>query len=260
MNAEQAARGFQVAKASLQRQGLRVSAAFVPREALADADFRKGYLFARNWKRGSRLVSQGSAHFEAGLYAGISDMPAVQQVWVAEHRRLAPRHAALSARLAAHESFTRQYAGQHENALVRGLYVQAGTSVDLVTDGPGTSPDPAGSTPLNGPGTEPPMAGRSDPAKSGGPSPYQGAQPAGPGPVVPDDVMGQPQEPPQPDGPRPGFSGDAPGDRIVAPDPAVQPGYSNPAADQGNPHHKAAIFRNRVQSNLRLLQQTARAS
>jgi hypothetical protein len=51
----------------------------------------------------------------------------------------------------------------------------------------------------------------------------------------------------------PGFSGDRPGDRILAPaapDTADQPGYSNAAADDGNPHHRAAAFRRTVQANL----------
>jgi hypothetical protein len=132
----------------------------------------------------------------------------------------------------------------------------AGTSVDLITDGPGTSPDPMGSTPLNGPGTPPPMGGGEDPARSGGPSPYQGAQPQGSGPVAPDDVLGQPQEPPQESGPfTQTFSGRQPGNADlapVAPNTAGGSGYSNSDAYQGDPrrYQQAMAFRRKIQASL----------
>jgi hypothetical protein len=298
------------------RQGrrLRVSAAFVTRRETSQPDFRKGYRFAVRWRPGDRLVSRGTPAFEAGLYAGISDSPGTQERWVTAHKSMAGRHPALVARLAAHQSFTAQWATSHPDALVRGLYVYAardddddscdypncgmsasatvngkrlcgehardyrkmlkqqgktaGTSTDLITDGPGTSPDPMGSTPLNGPGTPPPSGGRGEPARPGGAPPYQGAPPIGAGPVVTDDVAGQAQEGEQPAGPlAQGFSG--PGTGLgnqnqqprggidlapTAPNMAAGPGYSNEDADQGNPHHKnpkAAAFRATVQANLR---------
>lgn len=133
----------------------------------------------------------------------------------------------------------------------------AGTSVDLVTDGPGTSPDPMGSTPINGPGTPPPSGGRGNPARSGGAPPYQGTAPLPGGPVVSDDVMGQAQEPEQPDGPlAQGFSGPGSGygNQNLAPraeNAADGPGYENPGAYDGDPQrYKAAAFRQAVQANL----------
>jgi hypothetical protein len=65
------------------------------------------------------------------------------------------------------------------------LQVQAGTSTDLDTMAPGTSPSPTGQTPINGPGQPGPLADSGgNPAAPGGPSPYQGAEPFGQ-PVVP---------------------------------------------------------------------------
>ena len=297
--------------------GLRpVSAAFLTRQAIRDPDFRKGYKFAARWQPGARLVAQGSAAFEAGLYAAISDRPGIQEAWAREHRRLSRRHPVLGARLDAHVSFTRKLAltdrgryrvsgsgcypvrrqavwagGEadcgHEEAWgghcgqascpnyanacpkhndVRpdarqrcnreGQQRTAGTSVDLITDGPGTSPDPMGSTPLNGVGTPPPMGGGEDPARSGGPSPYQGAQPQGSGPVAPDDVLGRPQEPPQRSGPMTQtFSGRHPENADLAPaapNTAGGPGYENTDAYQGDPqrYQQAMAFRRRVQASL----------
>jgi hypothetical protein len=251
-NAQEAGTQFQVSKASL-----RASAAFVTPQALAQPDFTRGYRYALNWK-GGRLVSQGSAAFEAGLYAGITDNPRAQETWAREHDRLGSVHAVLSDRLDAHEGFTRRYARANPSVFVRGLYVQAGSSTDLITDGPGTSPDPMGSTPINGPGTPPQSGGRGNPGRPGGASPYQGAEPHGGGPVVSDDVAGPAQEPAKPDGkPQMGFSGPGPGYTNInlapaAPNDAAGPGYSNAAADQGNPHHdgRQAAFRAVVQSRL----------
>jgi hypothetical protein len=142
------------------------------------------------------------------------------------------------------------------------LQTRAGTSVDLVTDGPGTSPDPMGSTPINGPGTPPPSGGRGDPARSGGAPPYQGTAPLPGGPVVSDDVMGKAQEPEQPDGPlAQGFSGPGSGfgNQNLAPraeNAADGPGYENQGAYDGDPQrYKAAAFRSRVQANLQRMRE-----
>lgn len=166
-----------------------VSVAFVDPDEANDPDFRKGYRFAAKWAPGKKLVATGSAAFEAGLYAAISDRPQVQRAWVEAHRERQDRHPELGNRLASHAAFTQRFS-EVNDALVRGLYVQAATSTDLDTTGPGSSPDPMGSTPINGPGTVPPLAGQGDPAAAGGPSPYQGAAPYGNGPVAPDPVVG----------------------------------------------------------------------
>lgn len=170
----------------------KVSASFVDPDEARRPDFRKGYRFAARWKPGKKLVATGSPAFEAGLYAAISDRPDVQRAWVQAHRARQDKHPELAERLATHAAFTSQVAEQTD-ATVKGLYVQAATSTDLDTTGPGASPDPMGSTPINGPGTVPPLAGQGDPAASGGPSPYQGAEPFGSGPVAPDPVVGPAQ-------------------------------------------------------------------
>jgi hypothetical protein len=233
----------------------RVSAAFAPDSLMRDPEFLKGYLFARKWRPGQRLVSQGSAKFEAGLYSGITDRPEVQGDWITAHWLKSAGHPELGRRISLHHSFTRKHAGA---AAVKcgGIYVQGGTSTDLITDGPGTSPDPMGSTPLNGPGAPPPMGGLSDPAAAGGAPPYQGAPPLPGGPVVPDDVMGRPQQQPQPDGPAvQTFSGMHPENATlapVAPNKADQSGYTNRDAYKGDPHgnDRLAAFRRRVQAGI----------
>jgi hypothetical protein len=235
----------------------RVSASFAPDALMGDADFRKGYLFAARWRRGQRLAGRGSAQFEAGLYAGITDNPDGQADWFVAHASRTGRHPDLGRRMALNLSFTRKHAAQ------RGLRVtshwirrEGGTMTDLITDGPGTSPDPMGSTPLNGPGAPPPMGGLSDPAKAGGAPPYQGAAPLPGGPVVPDDAMGQPQERPQPDGPFvQTFSGTHPENASLAPtapNKADQSGYTNQTAYKGDPrgNDRLAAFRRRVQAGL----------
>jgi hypothetical protein len=238
---------------------LRVSAAFVPGPARSDPDFRKGYGFASRWKAGQRLVSTGSAAFEAGLYAAMCDRPRAQGAWVGAHRMIASRNKGMLARLEKSASFSQRVAAADSRfAIARnGCYpiiVNAATSTDLITDGPGTSPDPMGATPLNGPGQPPPMGGGEDPARSGGPSPYQGAEPLGHGPVAPDDVIGQPQEPPQESGPfTQTFSGRHPGNvdlAPVAPNAAGTAGYENTEAYQGDPRVRQQAFRQRVQAAL----------
>jgi hypothetical protein len=234
----------------------RVSASFAPGSLLRDPEFSKAYKYAQIWEPGVPLVTKGSARFEAGLYAGITDQPRKQQAWLAEHARHASRYPPLARRIELHESFTRKHAAR---ARIRagGVYVrQAGTSTDLITDGPGTSPDPMGSTPLNGPGAPPPMGGLSDPAASGGAPPYQGAPPLPGGPVVPDDVMGQPQQQPQPDGPTvQTYSGMHPENAQLAPaapNTADQSGYTNRDAYRGDPRggDRLAAFRRRVEAGL----------
>jgi hypothetical protein len=324
----EAQRSFQVA------QGARVSAAFAPETLMGNPDFAKGYRFASRWGAGTPVPGYGSPHFEAGLYAGITDRPQVQQLWLARHASLGERHPELPRRIELH----RQYSIQAQSSLrgfrvqgaylaqgiktrrqkdgdeecwkcgdymrpeerergpswapvmgtpwqhkpehqercdwIRGLSVAdykaqkakekagktAGVSTDLITDGPGTSPDPMGGTPINGPGTPPPMGGLDEAATPGGAPPYQGAPPLPGGPVVPDQVMGHPQRPPQPDGPFTNtFSGQHPENVTLAPaapDTAAQPGYSNKNAyDGAMPDRvaKMAAFRQRVQAGIALM-------
>lgn len=247
-NAQEAQRAFQVAHASR---------AFAPRELFADAGFRRGYLFARQWRPGSRLPGRGAAVFEAGLYAGITDSgPVAQRAWLGAHQAARRSHPELGRRIALHRSFTAKHAGRH-GLRAQGAYLRAaGTTTDLITDGPGTSPDPMGATPINGPGTPPPMGGLGAPAAPGGAPPYQGAPPLPGGPVVPDDVMGSPQQQPQPSGPFTNtFSGRHPENADlapVAPNKADEPGYSNKDAYSGDPHggDRLAAFRQRVQAGL----------
>ena len=257
-------RSYQVKRKTMWQDhegSLRVSAAFVTPEATREPDFTKGYKYAARWQPGMLLVRQGSPAFEAGLYAAIADRPSVQKAWAGEHYRLSRKFPVLGARLQAHSSFTvkfakanpRRYAISASGYLVP---VTAGTSVDLITDGPGASPDPMGSTPINGPGNPPPMGGGEDPARSGGPPPYQQAPPPGQGPVAPDDVVGQPQEQPQMGGPfTQTYSGRHPDNQTlapVAPNTAGGAGYSNTDAQQGDPMHKpqTVAFRRRVQAAL----------
>ena len=267
MNAGEAQKAFQVAQASRRR----VSAAFAPDELMGNPDFAKGYRFASRWGAGTPLPSTGSPHFEAGLYAGVTDRPQIQPRWLARHATMAGRYPELAARITLHASFTAKTA-KRQGLHAGGTYIDradhrtAGVSTDLITDGPGTSPDPMGATPLNGPGTPPPMGGRDEAATPGGAPPYQGAPPMPGGPVVPDDVMGKPQQPPQPNGPFTNtFSGDHPENANlapVAPDSAAKPGYSNPEAYQGSPGGgdrvaKLAAFRTRVQAGLAAMNEEA---
>jgi hypothetical protein len=253
MNVQQAQQAFQVARASL---------SFAPAALFEDGDFAKGYLFASKWQPGTRLVDRGVAAFEAGLYAGITDAgPDRQQAWLSAHAAASGSHPQLGQRIALQRSFTRKHA-RKTGLQVQGAYIRAaGTTTDLITDGPGTSPDPMGATPLNGPGTPPPMAGLDNANAPGGASPYQGAPPLGGGPVAPDDVVGNPQQAPQPSGPFTNtFSGDHPENTTlapVAPNSAAEPGYSNKNAYSGSPlggdrtaNLKLAAFRQRVQDGL----------
>jgi hypothetical protein len=255
VNAQQAQQSFQVARASKHVAGIRrVSAAFAPDALMADPEFRKGYLFASKWRPGQRLVATGSARFEAGLYSAVTDRPEIQEAWSHAHAVQGGRHRELVRRMGLHESFTARMLGSYGHAPMR--YLTAGVSTDLITDGPGTSADPMGSTPLNGPGTPPPMGGLSMPAAPGGAPPYQGAPPLPGGPVVPDDAMGRAQEPAQPDGPFTNtFSGDHPENAVlapVAPNTADSGGYSNRDAYPAGQGRTALLeaFRGRVAANL----------
>jgi hypothetical protein len=300
-NAQEAQQGFQVARASLVRQGegrggpvtgrcpectgrneshaswcshaddpdnwafesSRTSAAFAPDSLMRDPDFAKAYRYAQLWEPGGfPLVRTGSAAFEAGLYASITDQPAKQRGWLAEHARFAKDYPELRRRIELHASFTRKHARKmRQKVAAKSVYLrrQAATSTDLITDGPGTSPDPMGSTPINGPGTPPPMAGMDNANAPGGSPPYQGAPPLPGGPVAPDDVMGKPQEKPQQSGPFTNtFSGNHPENADlapVAPNSADQPGYSNKDAYKGDPSGNDRVarltaFRAVVQQNL----------
>jgi hypothetical protein len=139
----------------------------------AAADFNKGARFASTWKGGDPIVRQGSAEFEAGLYAGISKNAAAQEAWVAAHEHWGKSDPGIAERLEMHAAFTET------------LRAEAATTTDLDTMTPGNNPQPGGNTPFNGPGTVPPMAGGMDPAAPGGAGPYNGAPPFS-SPVAPD--------------------------------------------------------------------------
>lgn len=194
-DSQQQAQVAQATKTATKKLALKTSAAFVTEGATDNADFKKGYGWAANWNPKKAMVRMGSQEFEAGVYAGITDNSGQQKAWVAEHRKAAKKHNApeLMRRISLHEKVTRRYARKNDDATVKGFYVQAATTTDLISDGPGTSPDPMGATPINGPGTPPPLEGGTAPAAPGGPSPYQGAPPYGSGPVAPDPVVGQQQ-------------------------------------------------------------------
>lgn len=259
MNAQEAERAYRADPVSEISAGTGpVSAAFVPPALREDPDFAKAYKFASVWAPGMPLVKRGPAAFEAGLYAGITDRPEMQQAFLAEHAMHASRLPELAQRIALHRSFSVKTEGKARGLRAQGVYLhKAGTTTDLITDGPGTSPDPMGATPLNGPGTPPPMGGLDQANLPGGAPPYQGAPPLPGGPVVPDDVMGKPQQQPQPSGPFTNtFSGDHPGNATlapVAPNSADEPGYTNKDAYRGDPHggDKLAAFRARVQAGLK---------
>jgi hypothetical protein len=148
-----------------------------------DPDFKKGYGYASRWKPGTVLVSTGSASFEAGLYAGISDNPEHQRAFVTAHRGLAAEHPKLGTRVNRHKQLTQRIAIKNE-VPTNGLYLSASTSVDMNTMAPNTTPAADGSTPINGPGRPGPLDGQQDAATAGGPAPYNGAEPFGT-PVVP---------------------------------------------------------------------------
>jgi hypothetical protein len=199
----------------------KASRSFTPGDAMAHPEFFKGYGFGRNWKTGGRLVRTGTAEFEAGLYAGITDNPEHQAGWLAAHAAQASRFEEFTARIAVHQRFTAKVASAKGLRTTASSYVaflpllaplieaaapeligaavsgmasgdedktaarkKATTETDLSTSSPGTSPSPTGDTPINGPGKPGPLAGYESPAEAGGPGPYNGAPPYG-RPVVP---------------------------------------------------------------------------
>lgn len=174
---------------SKKKSALTVSAAMVTKDISGDAEFLRGYHYARNWTPDAQIVAMGSSGEEAGIYAGITDNPTVQKAWVVQHRKLAEAHPELAERLRQHKQVTAAYRRRNEDALVKGLYVQAATSLDLDTTNPTTSPDPQGATPFMGPGTIPELRDApGSPAEMGGPAPYNGVEPMGQ-PVVSDPMM-----------------------------------------------------------------------
>jgi len=166
----------------------KVSSLISTPESHEDPEFAKGMRYARSWRPGRPLVTQGSAEFEGGLYAGISDNTEHQLAWVERHRQLAKKDARFAARIDQHAQYS-QLVAKKVGANVVGPYLrtQAMTSTDLDTTAPNTSPSPTGATPINGPGRPGPLAGESDPAAAAGASPYNGAPPYGT-PVVPTGV------------------------------------------------------------------------
>lgn len=190
-------KGFDVVKSKVQKdqpysaggdngQALRsgtaarkTSSLFTPEEAFEIADFRKAYKFASTWDESKPLVRTGSAEFEAGLYAGISDNPVAQDAWVAKHSKQASKFPEFGERIALHKDFSVKMLDSTD-AMVKSAYlVQAATSTDLDTMAPSASPSPVGETPINGPGRPGPLAGGMDPARAGGPAPYNGVEPLG---------------------------------------------------------------------------------
>lgn len=173
-------------------KGLTVSAALVTKDVSKDADFQRGYRYARAWKPGEQVVALGSTGEEAGIYAGITDNPLAQGAWRKVHARLGKEHPELNKRMREHLKLGRLL---HEagHQVSRGMYVQAATSLDLDTMSPVTTPDPQGATPSEGPGTVPPLRNApGTPAAPGGAAPYNGAEPYGQ-PVVPDPLMAEPE-------------------------------------------------------------------
>lgn len=169
--------------------GLTVSASLITKDISTDEDFQRGYHYARSWTPGQVLVATGSLGEEAGIYAGVTDNPVHQKAWVSAHHASATDHPELQARIERHKRVTAQLQDSRDDVLVKGLYVQAATSLDLDTMGPTSSPDPNGSTPFMGPGTVPLLADApGTPAAPGGASPYNGAEPFS-APVVPNPVI-----------------------------------------------------------------------
>lgn len=182
------------------KSGLTVSASMLTKDISGDSAFLRGYRYARRWKDGDQIVGLGSTGEEAGIYSGITDNPQAQQAWVTQHRAMMQDYPELRTRMRQHRLVTANYQSRNEDAIVKGLYVQAATSLDLDTMSPTTSPDPQGATPSEGPGTVPILRDApGTPAAPGGPAPYNGAEPLG-APVVPDPLMNaadiqQPQSP-----------------------------------------------------------------
>jgi hypothetical protein len=181
------------------KKKIRLSASLLAKDVGADEDFQRGYRYASRWKPGTELVSLGSSGEEAGIYAGITDNPGAQMAWVHAHREGRREHPELADRMRSHHRVTSNLRKTRGRDLaIKGLYVQAATSLDLDTMSPNTNPDPTGATPFSGPGTVPPLRDApGSPADPGGPAPYNGAEPTG-SPVVSDpaiqDLTGGPRQ------------------------------------------------------------------
>lgn len=202
--------------------GSRVSSLIVTATEMQDPDFRKGYGYGSRWQPGMPLVSLGSASFEAGVYAGISDNPAHQKAFVRAHRDSSYNDLAVRAKK--HSTLTHRIASKNDQP-TNGLYLTAATSIELNTTAPNTTPAADGSTPINGRGNPGPLDGLQDAAAPGGPSPYNGAQPFG-SPVVPGGNQAEPN----------------PADALTG-----GGGMSTPA--------QVSAFRKRVQANLLAMRQ-----
>lgn len=219
-------------------------AAFASRHAVSAAemrhpDFQRGYRYASAWTPATPVVRPGSAELEAGIWAAMTDNPGQRQAWLSRHAALAAQEPALEQRIMLHRQLTHRTAARHALP-TDGTYLQvtAGTSTDLDTLAPGTSPSPTGDTPINGPGRPGPLAGGMDPAAPGGPGPYNGASPLG-HPVVPSG-----QSAPS-DG---GTSPTMPDSGMASPRPAM----TTPAIPE-----TLAAFRRRVQAGLLQTRQEA---
>ncbi|HWB34413.1 MAG TPA: hypothetical protein VHA75_00160, partial [Rugosimonospora sp.] len=114
-------------------KGLTVSAALVTKDVSSDADFQRGYRYARAWKPGEQVVALGSTGEEAGIYAGITDNPRAQGAWRKVHARLGKEHPELNKRMREHLKMGRLL---HEagHQVSRGMYVQAQAADDGDTD------------------------------------------------------------------------------------------------------------------------------
>jgi predicted RNA-binding Zn-ribbon protein involved in translation (DUF1610 family) len=107
----------------------KASRSFTPDDAMAHPEFFKGYGFGRTWTAKRALVTTGSAEFEAGLYAGITDNPANQAAWLAAHAKQASTYPDFSQRIAVHDAFTQRVAA------LKGLRTTA-SYVTALTYGP----------------------------------------------------------------------------------------------------------------------------
>jgi hypothetical protein len=191
--AQNAAEIAQRIEKPLTMASLTVSASLVSKDVSSDAEFQRGYRYARSWKPGQDIVAVGSSGEEAGIYAGITDNPTAQKAWTTRHKAMAREHPELDTRLREHHLVTSNLQRRDEDVVVKGLYVQGATSLDMDTMSPVTTPDPQGATPSEGPGTIPPLRGApGSPAAPGGPAPYNGVEPLGQ-PVVPDPGIQQPE-------------------------------------------------------------------
>jgi len=102
----------------------KTSALFVTVAAADNRDFKRAYAYSSKWTPGTPLVKQGSAEFETGLYAGISDNPAHQSAWVQAHRKWAAKgNEDLERRVELHEAFTQKVATKLERE-TEGAYLK----------------------------------------------------------------------------------------------------------------------------------------